>query len=532
MPVPSAETEPATAPLPSQYATQPATGAELPTVGTPPSSGGKKKWLIGGIVAGAFVLLTGGGAAAYFLWYQNPDKVVADAIGNLLTPASYKSTAKLAYSSKSGGVTLTVDTISAQTRAKGTAVLEGQLNDGADTRKLKLEADFAGETDAEKQKAFFRLKNVRQNVQAVIDTVIDQQAESYAEFGQRLSPQQLKQAKEQMMAQFAPIIEKFDNRWIVFNSERDADDPYVKQQKCTSDVLRKLGEGGAMRDELFNTYGKHRFIVIKEQLGSKDGSVGYVLDLDMEKAEAFRKAVKQTAFTKAMDKCARDNGIEPDAGEPLKKEDNPFRYIRMELWIDQWSHRVTGVNVSLTKIPDMFEDDTKVSLNVAVDYVKVSDEEIKLPKGATDIETVFQEVEEALLGSDGSSASGPVFGALSGGSVQSQASTNKANALQVDLAVSTYMSNNRGNLPATVDQLLPTVAYMDTTLAAKLTNVEPTAQTADEIYYRYCGGRQYEIKYFDSNEGRAVALDEGSCTGGSAGNGAGSGSGNGTGTSA
>ena len=59
------------------------TSATPDTLAIAPTGGGsgKKKLILVSILAGAFVLL-GGGVAAYNLWYQNPEKVLSDALIN------------------------------------------------------------------------------------------------------------------------------------------------------------------------------------------------------------------------------------------------------------------------------------------------------------------------------------------------------------------------------------------------------------------------------------------------------------------
>ena len=385
---PAIEAEPSTGGMDSQpeassfgapAASQPETTpvASLGSQGT--SGGSKKKWILGGVIAAVLVVLIGGGALAYNLWYQNPEKVILDGIGHLFDKHdSMAGSATVTAENKQVRLDVTADMRSNKDLANGTAKVGIQMKgDNASFKKMNVSADYA----ADKDTFYFKLKDLHSLAQTFVNSYVDSLAQQYTKLGYTLTQKQIDDQKKQVMAQFEPIITKLDNRWIKIDidSKKDSDD----ESKCTTDAIKKLYENKDERNEVLDVYKKHKFITIKDKLGSKGGSLGYLLDFDKNIAKDFSKEVKNTTFGKELQKCDPDSTSTTDT----TNDEDTMKDTHVELWVSRWSHQITELKVAGTTTDS---DKTAVSLDLKLDYDKVDG--LTTPKDATDWDDINKEL--------------------------------------------------------------------------------------------------------------------------------------------
>lgn len=375
---PAQPSEPSQSPMPEQSpAPTPQPVAVDPQ---PPKKSGKKKFVIAGVVAAVLVLLTAGGAFAYF-WYQNPDKVIADSLVNTLssTPGSLKTTAS--YKAGDVGVSLSVDAKGNDKLADATLTFEYASTE----QKIDLKST-ANMVATESGTVYLRLNNVRELARKAVDAMVESSAAQYKKFGYNLSETQIASQKKSTLAQLEPVIVKVDNKWIKFSADKKSSTG--DDQKCMRDAVEKLKTDRAYRGEISKAYADNRFVVVKEELGLKDGSYGYVLDLDQEKVKAFGDAAKSTQFVKDVTKCSGSSPV-PDS---TNKSDNKFENKRVELWVSQWSHQITGLKVDTT-----YADSTQpgsLNLDVTIGYEQAGN--ITEPTDAIDSETLMEDIQKSM----------------------------------------------------------------------------------------------------------------------------------------
>lgn len=374
---PAAQEPAATSQL-SEEPAQPASFAPAAAAGKP--AGGKKKWIIGSVIAAVLVVLLGGGALAYNFWYQNPEKVILDGINNLFSHnASSSGKATVSIENKDVRLDVTANVKSDKKLANGDVQLAVQMKGSdAPVKKVDLKADFA----VNEKTAYFKLNNIRPLADQLVDAYVDQLATQYRQLGFALTEKQIDQQKAQMQQQLDPIITKIDNRWIKFDMEASEEDD---ESKCTAEAFQKLYDDKKQRDEVLDVYKEHKFITVKEKLGSKDGSLGYLLEFDESVAKDFGKAVEDTTFSKELQKCDKTKSQAPSTEDTTDKEDS-LKDSRIELWVSRWSHQITEVKVAATTNDD---SETAVSFNLTYDYDKV--EGLTTPKDAVDIDELEKE---------------------------------------------------------------------------------------------------------------------------------------------
>lgn len=371
-------------PQPTPVAPVPPAG-QTPSPALPPTApkNNKKKLIIGVIIVAVLALL-GGGAAAFASWYQNPDKVVTDSILN---------SAKAEHAIVGG--TATIDTKDAAISAD--IDLKGQQENGTIDAVLKLKlktGELAGKEVSvnansvvvKEGDVYFKISNVEKALDTLINAAIDNQVASYKKMGYTLTNEQIAQIRAQAKSQFSGVVGKIDNQWIKVSAD-DLKDDKDDKTSCMLDAFNKIGTDNKLTREVADTYQKNRFIVVKEKLGTKDGSLGYLLSIDKDAAKKFGDGVKDTELGKALVKCDSDVFKSSDS----KKSEDTLKDVRFELWVDQWSHKVTRIvtsGTSSTTPDDSFKADFKFDYNTKVDEAKAPENAKSIKEIEADIKAV------------------------------------------------------------------------------------------------------------------------------------------------
>lgn len=394
-PVPSVEQEPQTSTLTSQpnaslssSSNQPQDSANSVLFAPQPqvpgnSNKSKKKWLIGGIIAGVVVLLVASGVTAYFV-YQNPDKVVADGLVNIFNSQPRSVKASMSAENDTIGMDVNLDLKGNDKAAAGTLTAKVAMKE----QKLNFEGsvDVAATSDGD---GYLKLKDADVLANKVVDAILDAQVEQYKAYGMTITNSQIAAQKKEALAQINPIVEKINNRWIKFSTNK-TDSDVSEEQKCLTDAMKKLQNEKATRDEFAKAYTDNKFINVKEQLGVKDGSYGFVLDLDKEKAKSFGKAAQETSFFKEIEKCQGGSSAS-SLPTDSSSSNSDVSGMRVELWVSQWSHQITQFKLEGTDTSSTSNGDTKVKFDINLGYENTSD--VTVPTNAVDFEDLQKEFE-------------------------------------------------------------------------------------------------------------------------------------------
>lgn len=297
-----------------------------PFVASRPPKKSKKGWVIGGIIAGALVVLGGGSALAYNLWYQNPEKVIFDALTHAFKAESMtgEGVVKLKTDDMNLKVTFDTEGNGADGRANAKVAIDSQSTDDGISVDVNASLLVKGDT------LYFKLDNVRKTV--------DQLAESFGE----------------VPDYFDPIINKIDGQWVSVKASdyEDVSKEYADQQRCIADLSEKLSTNNDMKKELTDLYKQHRILIIDKKLPAKTingvGSLGYEISADANAAQNFAKGLADTAAGKELKKCNDDIDF-GDIADAIKEadEDNDATVkTTFELWVSRFGHQITEVNLA------------------------------------------------------------------------------------------------------------------------------------------------------------------------------------------
>jgi len=312
----------------------------------------KRFFLLGGV--GLIILLIIM-ALVYTLWYQNPKKVVADGIVQALNAKS------VVYD----GAFTTKNSSDIKVEFNGGAASTG----GSVDMKLTLASlgkkytiDGNGLVN-DKGDVYFKIKNIDDLVQNYRKAV---PASSHDLFDQ--------------------IVAKINDKWIKISSEdlKAYSADVATTQKCVTEAFKKMQNNESVRSEVVKIYERYPFIVIDKTLGSKDGSLGYLLNVDQNKAQSFTNAFRDTALYKSLHAC--DNKFNLDIGDN-KSGSTMNTNTSFEVWIDNWTHRITKVSIS----------DKKGSSNLTVMPTFNKPVSVATPSESTTLERLQQDVQQLLI---------------------------------------------------------------------------------------------------------------------------------------
>ncbi len=435
----------------------------------------KSLFIIGGIIAAALVLGGGGTALAYNLWYQNPNKVLGDALINAASAKSVIFTSTMNINLHTGSAAGMPSKLTLSMDGKGSYEVGGQLDIKLATQYNGKDVSFSGSGIVDKdQNIYIKVNDVRKIINDVADG-------------------------EQLPSSYDKLISDIDGKWIKISADdtKEYSEEWSKTQTCINGAVKKLQDNKSETKELLDLYKKNPFIIIKDKLGSKDGNLGYDVDVDKDVSKHFSDGLKNTQIYKDLDKCDPSGTGSDDATsgiDSLDSDNTATTENHTELWVSRFGHKITQIkwttkdSSSTSTISDAdFTFEPQFNKAVSIDVPK---DFITLKQLQKDIESTF-----------GS--------AFSEAQTQSSSVSNQNAAATVASAAEEYAANNRGSYPTSASQLK---SYINNpSIASALTDSVPSASNPDAIQYRLCGGRQIEVQYFDVSQNKAVALSGYSC---------------------
>jgi hypothetical protein len=330
--------------------------ATEPTLITPKK---KKRLLVGLILTAVAVLIAG---LAYVYWYQNPSRVVGDALLHAANAHSaiYKGTVTRS------GATKMVATLNGGISKIGATANAEFIFDTAG-KKYTLEGNSVVDNSGD---AYIKVRN--------IDGLVNNYRRAIPENSQKL---------------FDQVIAKIDDKWIKVSATdiQSYSADAAKLQKCVVQAAKKIQSDQTQKTQLMNIYEKHPFVAIDKNLGAKDGSLGYVVSIDKSAYRSFNSEAKNTGAYKSLSGC--DTSFEMNDGN-TSVANKP----QLELWISRWTHRITKIASS--------DEAGGQTLNIAVEPTFDRPVAVVVPKNSTTLEQLQKDV-QSLLSSSQPGASTP-----------------------------------------------------------------------------------------------------------------------------
>jgi hypothetical protein len=188
---------------------------------------------------------------------------------------------------------------------------------------------------------------------------------------------------------FDDIIKKIDGKWVKISAKdmKDVSAESAQTQTCTKNAMKKFQEDKAMATEVAKLYRDNKFITVSEKLGSKDGSLGYVIDGDKAKAKSFDKGFKNTAIYKELKKCDDSFSSNVDSLLTDDPKDSSSGKSRVSVWVSRWSHQLTKLELEGSS------DESQGGLVVEPTFNQAV--AVTVPKDVTTISELKEDIEKA-----------------------------------------------------------------------------------------------------------------------------------------
>ena len=320
------------------------------------------KGLVAALIAipAALVLLIGGAVAAYNLWYQNPDRVIATALSGAMTATSGTANANITSEDSDYKVEAQIDTSFNQDGAK--ADISFNMKSGSATAEVKGSAVIIN-------------KDSSSEVYAMVDGLNESYESMYGSSLYSYAPD---------MSSLFKII---DGQWVVATDEDFASDgvfgseaKYIDEQ-CVADFQTKFKTDKSYSREITNAYKNNIFIDVAKELGSKDGNLGYQIQINKDKLNDFLETVKSSKIVTAYRDCATDEGKESidqtidgliDSAGEYADDINDTTVV---VWIDRWSHELKTTTIS-------YEDEYNAKTEIVIDTDYTANVTIEAPDNA------------------------------------------------------------------------------------------------------------------------------------------------------
>jgi hypothetical protein len=332
----------------------------------------KKRLII--ILASVLIVLIGGGASVYAFWYQNPEKVITDGVLHAIQAKSMEYTGSL--STETGEYKTKIEITGADVADAHRVAVKMTIPEPFSGDEIPLDGE--GVFDA-KGDLYIKVKNV------------DQMVSRYRAF---FSAATLKS--------FDKIIAKINNKWVKISATDLAGLSQVasKAQTCTAEVIKKYANDSSAVSEIEDVYKKNRFIVVDQNLGMKDGNLGYTMKSDETKAKAFIEDVKTTKIYAAIREC--DDSFTLNSYDVTIAPDSTNSRASAEIWVSQWTHQIAKISISSTIPKD--DDSPETKMGAIFEPRFNTGVAISTPEAATtftelkaDVEKLFKDVQAEYI---------------------------------------------------------------------------------------------------------------------------------------
>jgi len=336
--------------------------------GVPMQPKKKKTGLIIGIVLGVIALIAIISAVlVYFLWWQNPEKMVTDAVSNAIMAKKMTADGKVVIDMRDQGkIELNVKT--ATDSGKSKANIDAKLNVKGVEKNIPLKGDVVLDSDGT---IYVKINNFKDLYGTLLEIVMESSS------GGNLSRSQIETYRDQALEKMSSEIDKMSNTWM-----KVSPDEIGSEYKCGINALKKIQSDESARKELAQIYQKNSLFTIKDsKISDRNGGRGFELQgNNKSNSSKFDEEFKNSSVGKAFSKCGKSNGYK-------SSESSSIDTASLKVWVDRSSHELKALELK--------GDGKKASVEISFDINMNKSEEIKVP---SDAESLKEFVEGFMSG--------------------------------------------------------------------------------------------------------------------------------------
>ena len=315
----------------------------------------KKTGLIIGVVLGVIVLIAIVSAAlVYFLWWQNPEKMVTDAVSNAIMAKKMTADGKVVIDMRDQGkIELNVKTATESGKSK--ANIDAKLNIKGVEKNIPLKGDVVLDSDGT---IYVKINNFKDLYGTLLEIVMESSS------GGNLSRSQIETYRDQTLEKMGSEIDKMSDTWMKISP-----DEIGGEYKCGINALKKIQSDESARKELAQIYQKNSFFTIKDsKISDRNGGRGFELQgNNKSNSSKFEEEFKNSSVGKALSKCGKSNSYK-------SSESSSIDTASLKVWVDKSSHELKALELK--------SDGKKASVEISFDINMNKSEEIKTPSEA------------------------------------------------------------------------------------------------------------------------------------------------------
>ena len=323
----------------------------------------KKTGLIIGVVLGAVVLISIVSAAlVYFLWWQNPEKMVTDAISSAIMSKKMTADGKVVVDIRDQGkIELNVKT--ATDSGKSKVNIDAKLNIKGVEKSIPLDGDMVLGDDGT---IYVKINNFKDLYSSLLEVVMESSS------GGKMSRAQIEAYRDQTLKKLNSEINKMNGTWMKVSPDEIGD-----EYKCGIDALKKFQNDESARKELAQLYQKNSFFTIKDsKISDRNGGRGFELQgNNKSNSSKFEEEFKNSSVGKALGKCGKSNSYK-------SSESSSIDTASLKVWVDRSSHELKALELK--------GDSKKVSVEISFDIDVNKSEEIKIPSSAESLKEFIE----------------------------------------------------------------------------------------------------------------------------------------------
>lgn len=331
--------------------------------GVPMQPKKKKTGLIIGIVLGVIALIAIISAVlVYFLWWQNPEKMVTDAVSNAIMAKKMTADGKVVIDMRDQGkIELNVKTATEPGKSK--ANIDAKLDVKGVEKNIPLKGDVVLDSDGT---IYVKINNFKDLYGTLLEIVMESSS------GENLSRSQIETYRDQTLEKMGSEIDKMSDTWMKISP-----DEIGSEYKCGINALKKIQSDESARKELAQIYQKNSFFTIKDsKISDRNGGRGFELQgNNKSNSSKFEEEFKNSSVGKALSKCGKSNGYK-------SSESSSIDAASLKVWVDRSSHELKALELK--------GDSKKVSVEISFDINMNKSEEIKAPSDAESLKEFIE----------------------------------------------------------------------------------------------------------------------------------------------
>ena len=323
----------------------------------------KKTGLIIGVVLGVIVLIAIVSAAlVYFLWWQNPEKMVTDAMSSAIMSKKMTANGKVVVDMRDQGkIELNVKT--ATDSGKSKANIDAKLDIKGVEKNIPLKGDAVLDSDGT---IYVKINNFKDLYGTLLEMVMESSS------GGNLSRSQIETYRDQTLRKMSSEIDKMGNTWMKISP-----DEIGSEYRCGINALKKIQSDESVRKELVQIYQKNSYFTIKDsKISDRNGGRGFELQgNNKSNSSKFEEEFKNSSVGKALSKCGKSNSYK-------SSESSSIDTASLKVWVDRSSHELKALELK--------GDSKKASVEISFDIDVNKSEEIKIPSSAESLKEFIE----------------------------------------------------------------------------------------------------------------------------------------------